>query len=354
LFAEDGPVEVWNADIMTSTRKAFLRTDKEHLIWKHQKEARHDVLFPAHREISFRYFGIELEVEKLPGGPPDLINRTRKLIGEFAMVKHDGSLSNHGKDGFEIVTVPATMAYHQSGVWDKFFDLLGYYFINSPSTAGLHVHVGLGTVGKITASKIAVFANSLKNREFMESIAERDLGVANPNGKVYANVKDGWKLSDMFSLRQHTPDCVWNPKNKRTMSHYAVTEKGELKKDKMGHPIIASIKPSQVVVRPVCKCPEGVYNIDKYHAFNPTTKRPTIELRIFRGKVDKNFLYSALEFSDALVDFCNETSPANLDYKTFLNWICRYNPSGHATLYPHLSRLLINKSWIDPPKEVKS
>ena len=74
-------------------------------------------------------------------------------------------------------------------------------------------------------------------------------------------------------------------------------------------------------------------------------------MRIFRGNVNQEFLYSALEFVDALADFCADVSPKQLTYSDFLTWVCKYNQSGQSKLYPNLSRLLINKAWIDPKKE---
>src|SRR6266704_3620272 len=335
-----------------SERTFYLKTTEEMGIWKHAKEAHKEVLHPAHTDAKFRYFGIELEVEKLAPAPPDIITRTRQLLGKYAMIKHDGSLSNKGKGGFEIVSVPATLAYHKSGVWNEFFGLLGYYFVPSPPTTGLHVHVGLETIGKITAGKMLVFVNSLQNREFIESIAERKLGVPSPsNGKVYASVNEKWTISHLLSLKQHLPDCVWNPGNKRFYNRYSLDTAGRIKKDTKGNPIIASIKPSSVSIRPACRCPEGKYNLQKYEALRLATQRPTIEMRIFRGNVNQEFLYSALEFVDALADFCADVSPKQLTYSDFLTWVCKYNQSGQSKLYPNLSRLLINKAWIDPKKE---
>lgn len=352
LFLKEDNVDPYNADIMIMSHNQFLLTEIEKEIWKHQKEARVDLpLAKAHTNKAFRYFGVELEVEKIPGAPPDMITRTRKVFGEFVIVKHDGSLGNHGKDGFEIVTVPATLAYQQSGVWDSFFENLGSFFKYNSPAAGLHVHVNLDTISRVTRSKICVFANSPRNREFMESIAGRELGVASVNGKVYANIRENFKLSDLLTLQQHNSDCPWNPKNKDTVGYYTLDATGNIKKDKFNRPIIASIKATARIVRPVCRCAEGKYNLDKYQAINLSTKRSTLEIRIFRSIVDKNFFYAALEFVDALIDFCTETSPVKLGYKDFLAWLCKYNPAGQSKLYPRLSRLLVNKAWIDPPKK---
>lgn len=350
---DDGEVQAWNADIMVgSPRKGnFYKTPKEELIWKHQKESYHDTLHKAHYETPFRYFGVEIEVEKMAGAPPDMIVRTyRQFPNNFVMVKHDGSLSQKGKGGFEIVTMPATLAYHKSGAWDQFFDNLGGFFKESAPTAGIHVHAGLGTITKIVSGKMLMFINAARNREFVESIAERTIGIPNPNGKLYMSVNDQVKISDVVRTRQHESHCCWSPKNKMTLNRYKLDPDGKPSVDSFGNPIIASIKPGSIVVRPVCKCTPGLYHSTKYEAFNLMTKRPTVELRIFRGIVHKEFLYSAIEFTDALADYCSEVSPDKLNYEDFLAWMAQYNASGKSKLYPNLSRHLVNKGWLDPKK----
>lgn len=351
LFPQDVDVAVWNADIMATNHQFFLKTKEEHAIVKRNKDTRWATLRAAHSEPPLRFFGVELEVEKKPCVPPDLLQRTRDLLGDFVLVKHDGSLGDHGKNGFEIVSVPATLNYHKQGTWKQFFGSLGDFFMYNPPTAGLHVHMGTATVNDLTVAKMAFFVNSLKNREFIESLADRPLGVVSPNGKIYAQVNNEWKLTNLMQLRQHNPDCPWNPKNKKTSYHYAHVPGGGVAKDTAGHPIIASIVPIGLHVRAACKCPRGKYHTDKYWAFNLMTKRDTIEFRIFRGIVNEKFLYSALEFVDAVADFCSDTPPNKINYEDFLAWICCYNSSGQTKKYPNLSRLLIDKGWIDPPKE---
>lgn len=343
LFPGDEEKAVWNADIMTSKKVMFCKTPQERLIYKHRLE--------NHKPENFRYFGVELEVEKMPGAPPDMLQRTYNMLSdEFVMVKHDGSLSNKGKGGFEIVSVPATMAYHKGGVWDKFYNHIGQFFQERPPTTGLHVHVGIDAIGRLTSGKMLLFINSEKNREFIERIAQRQLGVANPNGKIYAAVHDSWKISDLIKLKQHEPGCPWDPINRTVFNRYATRKDGTLLTDNMGNPIIKSLEGSTTIVRRICKCKPGMYKgLEKYEAFNLMTKRPTVELRIFRGIVSQFFLYVALEFADALADFCADSSPSMLSYRDFLNWMCKFNPYGRSQ-FPSLSRHLINEGWIDPPK----
>lgn len=89
------------------------------------------------------YLGFELEVDE--GGESDTnctkfmkdINKPDKL---FAYCSHDGSLN----DGFEIITHPATMEYHNSikDVYAKAFANLkkNGYMSHDTTTCGFHVH----------------------------------------------------------------------------------------------------------------------------------------------------------------------------------------------------------------------
>lgn len=94
------------------------------------------------------YLGVELEVDK--GGEydenaGDLLNlaNTKK---ERLYIKHDGSL----EDGFELVSHPMTLAYHQQKMpWKKLLESavsMGYRS-HQTTTCGLHVHISRSALG---------------------------------------------------------------------------------------------------------------------------------------------------------------------------------------------------------------
>ena len=95
-----------------------------------------------------RYFGIELEVDgagEEDDSADDVMyigNRTANHI----YCKHDGSLD----EGFEIVTHPMTLDYHQKSMsWSAVLDeLKGMgYLSHQATTCGLHVHVNRNSLG---------------------------------------------------------------------------------------------------------------------------------------------------------------------------------------------------------------
>ena len=106
-----------------------------------------------------RYFGVELEIDK---GGEDKDNAKEILdVGNVESehdriyCKHDGSLV----DGFEIVTHPMTLEYHESqmpwvGVCSK-ARKLGYYS-HQTDTCGLHIHVNRDSLGDTNAQQEAV------------------------------------------------------------------------------------------------------------------------------------------------------------------------------------------------------
>lgn len=95
-----------------------------------------------------RYFGVELEVDGAGESPRNaeavlaLANQRETLL----YCKHDGSLD----DGFELVTHPMTLAFHQKDMpWADVLKLtaaLGYRS-HQAGTCGLHIHVNRTTFG---------------------------------------------------------------------------------------------------------------------------------------------------------------------------------------------------------------
>lgn len=338
-FPQEQGVAQYNADIMTTGVK-FHKTLPELRMLASRNER------SADPERVFRNFGVELEVEKLFGGPPDILARTRRVFDKFALIKRDGSLSRGGFGGFEIVSAPATMAFHKSGIWTSFFQNLGPFFQEQPSTTGLHIHIGTNTLSKLGIDKMLLFVNAPENREFIFGMANRNLLRRNPNGRLYAGVRD-WKAGDMFRIQQHSGNCPWHLNNRGLRNYYQM-ENGRIKQDVFGNPIIANVKGDPAVVRPTCKCADGHYNIEHYEAVNLRTHRPTVELRIFRGVISEPFLYACLEFADSMADFCAASKFEELHFKNYLEYL-----KNKTKRYPNLYRLLVNQCWIDPPKDKK-
>ena len=111
------------------------------------------------------YLGCELEYETE--------NRNRaqlgvgKLMHGHALMKTDGSIRN----GFEIVTCPATLDIHLD-IFKKFYDNIPKD-LKIASNVGMHVHVSRKPLSQLTIGKLTEFLNRLDNKSFIHHIAGR-------------------------------------------------------------------------------------------------------------------------------------------------------------------------------------
>jgi hypothetical protein len=111
------------------------------------------------------YLGCELEYETE--------NRNRaqlgvgKLMHGHALMKTDGSIRN----GFEIVTCPATLDIHLD-IFKKFYDNIPKD-LKIANNVGMHVHVSRKPLSQLTIGKLTEFLNRLDNKSFIHHIAGR-------------------------------------------------------------------------------------------------------------------------------------------------------------------------------------
>lgn len=111
------------------------------------------------------YLGCELEYETN--------NRNRaqlgvgKLMHGHALMKSDGSIRN----GFEIVTCPATLDIHLQ-VFKSFFDNLPPD-LKIEKNVGMHVHISRKPLSQLTLGKMTEFLNRPENKLFIGFIAGR-------------------------------------------------------------------------------------------------------------------------------------------------------------------------------------
>lgn len=115
--------------------------------------------FGDNKNNSVPYLGLELEVDfggesdRNAGIVSDILNKNKI----FGYCSHDGSLSN----GFEIITQPATMEYHNSikhiysDLMNKLKDLK--YSSHNTTTCGLHVHFNRSFFGENDTRNLSKF-----------------------------------------------------------------------------------------------------------------------------------------------------------------------------------------------------
>ncbi len=140
------------------------------------------------------FLGVELEVENR--GNKYLEDITEHLDGlndEEFYLKHDGSLDN----GFEIVTHPCTLEYHQTKFpWSditKYLVSKGFRS-HDTSTCGLHVHATRKFLSNTEQIKLGIFVNLQIGR--MEKLGRR-------SNNSYAKFKD-LKVSGKLNAHKNT------------------------------------------------------------------------------------------------------------------------------------------------------
>ena len=166
------------------------------------------------------------------------------------------------KNGFEVVTAPASLDIHKD-MWPKILSVGIKRNVTSwkTETCGLHVHVSRKPITPLTLGKILVFVNSHKTRQEIVALAGRENHFHPGRNKCYA-----------------------------FMQEKKVTE----------------LPP------------------DRYQAVN-TTNANTIEFRIFKGTLDVKHVLANVEFVDAVVRWCMNTSIREVEsWKSFWSYVMSY------------------------------
>ena len=238
------------------------------------------------------YLGIELETQFTRNDAVDLV---AKALDGFALLKRDGSI---GSNGFEIVTVPATLPA-QREIWAPFFATKPESYLKSWSTGccGLHIHVNRAALSHLSQGRLMKFVNDPENTEFMSHIAGRDLRT---NG--YCKVLN-------------------------SSNRWAVGK--ELRKDASGKTTVRDLTSGG----------------DRYQAVNisSTNGGKTMEFRIFRGNVGYNGFHRSMEFVHALCEFACLTSAPRLHYLDFIEYI---GLTENYSRFPELHRWLVKHNYL--------
>lgn len=246
------------------------------------------------------FMGIELEVQQqdkvlyeMPDGkgkyaPDNVVNQVYEAIGkDYVILKRDGSL--RGKNPFEIVTVPATLAYHKTR-WKSFLEnaeLKRYLTSYSSGNCGMHVHINRASFTGLHLAKFMHFINCQTNFEFITSVAQR---AHNKYAEYLTNLKSTGGFAKYFK----------------------------------GNPDKAS------------------RGSEKYMAVN-TKPSETIEVRIFRGNLAKIGFLKNLEFVHAVWAFTKDAPLTNLTFKDFMFWL--FNPKNNTKDYKELKMWLLASGW---------
>ena len=236
------------------------------------------------------HYGFELEIDKAPSGTDhnDFANFINDESG-YTYCKHDGSLDN----GLEIVSHPATLAYHMSkkDVWERIFEQLVSegYKSHDARTCGLHVHI------------------SLKPMEEQNPMA----------------------VNNMLFLMDHFWDKLvkFSRRTEEQLSHWA-------RRYSRLHGDYEDWKRQAKDTR------------DRYYALNLQNKY-TVEIRMFRGTLNLDTFIATLQFVDTLTKRCVEiTDLRKLQSMTWEELV--------QSDWPELNTYLKQRALIGTPEEMRA
>lgn len=241
------------------------------------------------------YMGFELETQIRGGNLSEAAEFTTEALAKdtVGIIKHDASIGRDGYDGFEIVTQPHThLQYRENSatLWDTIDKLREYYGARSWDTksCGLHIHVSrAGFSSGAHTHRFISFVYS--NAEYMMKFAGRKSDYA--------------RFNDVYTFNEYDQPV-------KSLKH------------KVGNP--------------------QRYHTERYSAVN-TQNRDTLELRFFRGTMNTSTILSALDLTQAMVEYTrhltlDDVKLGALDWTWFADYV-RDNNGLYPDLYARLDKL---------------
>lgn len=252
----------------------------------HDYSYRPDVVFHSTKSDDKLFFGFELEMELGDRREAAIFAANALEPDDIAYLKNDGSLDN----GFELVTHPMSFEYlmnedNSVELWDTIEKLRSNHGARSynTSTCGFHIHIS--RTGFNGGAHMHKFLNLVySNKALFTKLAGRS--------------SDNWaKFDDVHQSRMVLSEDANGERNMRLVNLPRAF------KDKITH---------------------GV-STDRYSAVN-TRNSATLELRIFKGTMDKSALKAHLQLAHAAVEYTRTLSVADvrngaLEATAFLEYI---------------------------------
>lgn len=280
-------------------KKCFLMTEEEEKIAKNSKR---DPVF----------MGIELEyVAKITrtqthGNVVQAIAQSK--MGDHCIMKSDSSI--RGGEGLELVTIPATLAYHKKMFDEHFYGPNQHNTkVLANNTCGLHVHIskeafveqgprrghrkGKRKMSSLALGKFIYFFNNPHNAEFIYNLSGRRPNMYCEHNSVKATARNG---------------------------------------------VARGVTAGKAVSRR-----EGSNHWPRRSIIN-CENAATIEIRLFKSTTTRNRLFRRLEFCHALVEFCKVAAINELTVHHFINFVI---DSRNLKLYPCLARWLTAKKYVE-------
>lgn len=253
------------------------------------------------------YLGIEIEVvargdSRSEAGVRNIIKSIAdSSFGDHVIAKSDGSIGSYG---LEIVTIPATLAYHKLMFEKHFFVDTNTFHkkIMSTEQCGIHVHLAKNAFTPLDLGKFMAFINDKKNSSFIDAMSNR--------------------TQNMYCVRPST-----------------------LGKNAKG------VDTSAKLVKAACRdgAIKNGLSFRRLESFNRRQSvnlqnAQTVEVRIFKSSADKNNILRKIEFCESLVKFVREHSMQQMTIYDYVNFML---DKANKSTYPYVIRWLASKGYID-------
>lgn len=195
-----------------------------------------------------------------------------------------------GGTELELVSIPATIEFHKSYMDNHFFsDNFVSYFVNmNHDDNGIHIHISKKSFDEESLKKFACFVSDMKNRKFIDMIAQRPMH----------------------------DEVMWR---KPMLCHY-IEEKGRIVGSKLTY-----IPNSNLTFHNAGPTNKGA-SVSTGSPYN------TVEFRIFASVQNREDFFYKLEFTDALVRFARSAQWHELTTKDFISYISK-NKSKYPILW---------------------
>lgn len=244
------------------------------------------------------YLGVELEVNALDvkfNGMLKACMRVRESLGNHIVIKPEGVYN-----GFEIVTLPATLRYHREKLWNGFFADANTY-LGGDKGCGMHVHFSRDAVDDKTLAKVIVFYHEPLNNRFMSEIAGRDVS---PEVQWCRSIKKTYEPSDPSkTIYEATPGAM--------------------------HPQFPGV---QLGRGSIC--------------ISTRKEGRTVEVRIFQSTPTLEEVMANIEYVVAVIDWCKqiEMKEADIRVGNFITWFVTEN---RKLKFPYLHDKLVKLNYIN-------
>jgi hypothetical protein len=208
-------------------------------------------------------YGVELEVAT-DYSCQDLIDAQKEL---FFIAKQDGSISGAGRTKAELVTIPMSLRQHKKD-WAHWFRKLEYtqFDCTTQTNNGQHVHIDkTAFLNKRHRDNFIWFFLNPCNKTFITEMSERT----------------------RMSMEQFSP-----------LPYYA---------------------PATTLIKIYKKVYD--YAASMRGTINVNSRKPTIEVRLFRGIVSYASMLKNLEFVDAVFHFTQDKTYSEVTLKNFMTWL---------------------------------